>query len=533
MSNLITRAVRRALVALAGVAGAAMVGYANGGTAITTEKALDILYFGVHNVMNPKFEGGAVPGTAGSSQAQIQAAVNYAIIHGGVVNIPAGVYYVDMIQVRNAVYNVEIHGNGALLVGTANENRAGLVDVVNCVDFVMRGVRLHGADNSNYDMGLCVRAEAGTSEATTFCKFYDIEARNFNIGYGVGRYTLDYRCSEIEFFGCDSMKCPTAMYCGGSQTGATFTGCNLVSEQNSNLRDAEYRAIWMEGGFVTVAGGEIAFAETAHLTAILLNPCQSATYGNLYPSLRIIGAQIETQSQLVAIVNSRGLAATDSSSASFSINGGGGYVSGNAAAQDFIYVGDATYAGGVSVHQANFYSGAPRTGFNISCAGTLVKISVDKYSFGRNFQNWMGGVYSGTMDHEMMPIVSAVGLGTTLPAGQQRLKFQNIKTAGAFARYGVWYGDGTYIAKFGLTSLRIQASVVGAAGSGNIYIRMGSDDGPIVAYGRYSDGIAQIDATLHDVADGDIFIVYLNGSAPNTFDGEVYQSLTISGTTRV
>lgn len=533
MSNMISKAVRRALMALAAAAGAGMVGYANGGTPVTTEKALNILYYGVHNVMNQKFAGGAVPGTAGSSQAAIQSAVDYAVVNGGVVFIPAGVYNVDMIQVTDAVYNVEIHGNGALLVGVTTVVRPGLIDVVNCVDFVMRGLRLIGADNPNYDMGLCVRAQAGTAQATTFCKFYDIQARNFKIAYGVGRYTLDYRCSEIEFYGCDSMKCPTAMYCAGSQSGASFIGCNLVSEKNPAFVDVPDRAIWMEGGFVSIVGGEVVFAETANATAILLNPCKSDTYGNLYPSLRIIGAQIETQSQLVAIVNSRGLAAPDSSSANFSITGGGGYVSGNAAAQDFIYVGDATYAGGVSVHQAGFYSGTPRTGFNISCAGTLVKISVDKYSFGRNFKNWMGGVYSGTMDHEMMPIVSAVGLGVTLPAGEQRLKFQNIKTAGTFARYGVWYGDGNYIAKFGLTSLRIQASVVGAAGSGSIYIRMGGDDGPIVAYGRYADGIAQIDTTLHDVVEGNIFGVYLNGSAPNTFDGAVYQSLTISGTTRV
>uniref|UniRef100_UPI00262FA4F3 hypothetical protein n=1 Tax=Janthinobacterium sp. TaxID=1871054 RepID=UPI00262FA4F3 len=211
MSNIISNAVRRAMMALAVAAGAGLVGYANGGSAVTVEKGLDILYYGVHNVMNPKFAGGTVPGTAASSQAAIQATVNYAVAKGGVVFIPAGIYNVDMIQVKDAVYNVEIHGNGAILVGIATASRAGLIDVVNCVDFVIRGCRLHGADNPNYDMGLCVRAQAGTAEATTFCKFYDVQARNFKIGFGIGRYTLDYRCSEISFYGCDTLKCPTAM----------------------------------------------------------------------------------------------------------------------------------------------------------------------------------------------------------------------------------------------------------------------------------------------------------------------------------
>ena len=533
MSGMISTAVRRALAAFAAAAGSALMGYANGGTPVTVEKGLDMLYYGVHNVANPKFAGGAVPDTAGSSQAAIQAAVNYAAFHGGVVYIGAGVHFVNMIQVRNAVYNVEIQGNGAILSGTATANRAGLVEVVNCVDFVMRGVRLLGNDNENYEMGLCVRASAGTSEATTFCKFYDVEARNFKIGFGLGRYQVDYRCSEISFFGCDTLKCPIALYCGGSQTGATFTGCNLVSEKNPAFGDAPERAIWMEGGFVTIVGGEVIFAETANKNAILLNPCESATYGNLYPELRINGAHIETQSQLVAILNSRGLANPISHSATFSITGGGGYVGGAAAAQDFIYVGDESYEGNISVHQADFHSDVPRTGYNISCAGTWAKISVDQRSFGRNFRHWVDGVSGGTMDHEMMTIVHATGLGVTLPAGEQVCKFQNIRIEKGFNRYGVWYGDGTFMSKMGLKTLKLEATIVGGPGSGDIYIKKGGAGGVIVGWGRYRDGIGQISTVVHDVVDNEIFGVYLVGTAPNTFNSAVYQSLTISGTTRL
>lgn len=55
--------------------GSASLGYANGGTRISTSQALDLLYYGIANVMNPKFAGGAKCDGATDDTAAIAAAL--------------------------------------------------------------------------------------------------------------------------------------------------------------------------------------------------------------------------------------------------------------------------------------------------------------------------------------------------------------------------------------------------------------------------------------------------------------------------
>lgn len=55
--------------------GAALIGYSNQGTATTVEKALDVLYYGVVNVRNPKYAGGAKGGGVGDDTSAFEAAI--------------------------------------------------------------------------------------------------------------------------------------------------------------------------------------------------------------------------------------------------------------------------------------------------------------------------------------------------------------------------------------------------------------------------------------------------------------------------
>ena len=79
--------VKAAVSQLAAAVGATLIGWANGGTAISVGQALDILYFGVVNVRNPKFSGGAKGG--GNDDT---AAFEAAIATGKRVYVPADSY---------------------------------------------------------------------------------------------------------------------------------------------------------------------------------------------------------------------------------------------------------------------------------------------------------------------------------------------------------------------------------------------------------------------------------------------------------
>lgn len=473
---------------------------------------------------------GADPSGATDSTAAIQAAIDYGIANNRQVTIPNGSYAVDMLQVKDAVYDFTLHCENAFLTGTATTARLGIIDVVNCVDFHMTGSwHLIGADNANYDAGLYIRAQTGTSQSTTRVNIYNPTFRNFKVGIAVGEYNIDYQCSEINVFGANFFKCPIAVYNGGSQTGASYNGCNLVSEINAAFVGSVCRSIWIEGGFVTVVGGSVVNAESTTGQTILFNPSSSVTYGNPYGTLRISGAHIETASQLAVIVNSRSLAAPSSGISNLTVTAAGGFVSPGIATQDFITVLDSTYAGYVQVANCNFYSNAPRTQYNISSASSSAKINTDASSFNQNFMNWLNGVSGGTLLHGQELIIDAYGINTTIGTGENVVKFLN--NGGSTLRYGAGYSTSTglfTIPAGGLTSLTVQANIIGSSSvTGDMYVKL---NGNIVGYGQYAQK-GMLNVSLQNLTAGDTVGVYLNQSSSNTFDNGFYQSLKIFAST--
>lgn len=474
--------------------------------------------------------GADATGVADSTVA-FQNAINYGIANNKQVNIPTGIYQIDSVQIKDAVYSFTLHSDNALLTGTAAVSRKGLIDIVNCVDFHMTGSwQFNGANNSNYATGLCIRAQTGTSQATSRVNVYNPTFRNFQIGIGIGQYDIDYQCSEINVFGANFFKCPIAVYNGGSQTGVVYNGCNLVSEINTAFVGSVCRAIWMEGGFVTVVGGSVVNAESTTGQTVLFNPASSTTYGNPYGLLRISGAHIETASQLVIVANNRSLTTPVSDTSNVTVTAAGGYVSGGIAAQDFIFVGDTTYTGYIQVTDCNFYSGDVRTAYNISSASSTVKIKTDKSSFNKNFKNWLDGVFGGKLLHNQEVIVDSYGINTTLSSGESIVKY--INAGGSSLRYGPNYSTSTglfTVPSGGFKSITINAVAVGGSVvTGDIYIKQ---NGSIVAFGRYT-GLGTIVATLQNLAAGDTIGVYINQASSNTFNNGSYQRLIISAETQ-
>lgn len=473
---------------------------------------------------------GADPTGATDSTAAIQAAIDFGIANNRQVTIPNGNYAVDMVQVKDAVYDFTLHCENAFLTGTAATARRAVIDVVNCVDFHMTGSwHFIGADNPNYDAGLYIRAQAGTSQATSRVNVYNPTFRNFKAGIAVGEYNLDFQCSEINVFGANFFSCPIAVYNGGSQTGASYNGCNLVSEPNNAFVGSVCRAIWVEGGFVTVVGGSVVNAVSTTGQTILLNPASSATYNNPYGTLRISGAHIETASQLAVVVNSRSLSSPSSGISNLTITAAGGFVSPGIATQDFITVLDSTYAGHVQVTDCNFYSNAPRTQYNISSASSSTKIDADASSFNQNFMNWLDGVSGGVLLHGQELIIDSYGINTTIGTGENVVKFLN--SGGSTLRYGVYYSTSTgllTVPNGGFTSLTVQANIIGASAvTGDMYIKL---NGNVVGYGQYSSK-GTLNVSLQNLNAGDTVGVYLNQSSSNTFDNGFYQSLKIFAST--
>lgn len=475
---------------------------------------------------------GADPTGATDSTTAIQTAVNYCIANNKFLNIPFGSYLIDMITFKDAVYGMSVSCDNALFLGNAAVTRAGMFEVVNCVDFNMLGsYQFIGQDNANYDAGIYIRAQTGTSQSTTRVNIYNPCFRNLKVGVANGVYTVDHQCSEINIFGANFFKCPIAAYNAGSNTGIQFIGSNLVSEANAAFPTIPEKAIWIEGGFVKVVGGSIVTNPTSTY-AILFNPCQSALYSaNLYGTLNVVGAHVEVNSGLLQVANNRALAAPDSTASNITFSACTGFA-GAPAATDFATVSDTTYLGVLTFTANNWYSSVVRTGFNVSSAAALAVVNTDSVSFGKNFKNWMTGVSGGILKHGAAPVLNVFNLAArTIPAGTTEvLKFSSVSTTGDLGRYSGRYdaGTGTFtVGTGGFNSLTVNSSVQYTGGGPCDFIL--KKNGATFALGSTAVGFATLSCTLFDLVAGDVITVslaaYTNPAALGT-GSTVYLQLT-------
>ena len=365
---------------------------------------------------------GADPTGVIDSTTAIQAAIAYAMAGGHkMVYFPQGSYQVTTILISNPAYTLTLFSAGAEFSGSATTATNGIFDLVNCYDFNMLGAyKLNVGGNTNYSAGLSIRSAAGGNGGTSRNSFYNITVRQAKIGISVGTYDSDLACSELDFFGCKFFECPVAIYNGGSQTLSQWQGCEIISEPYAVYPGAAERAVWIEGGAVSVTGGSIVKGNTATPQTILFNPASSVTYSNPYGTLRVAGTHIETSCQLLTIANSRTLATPVSTYSNVTIVASGGYA-GLSASEDFITVSDSTYAGTVEATSCNFYAPSARSAFSISCASTNPVLVTDYRSFGNNFKPWYDGGFSFGTDASIFPYngsytATATGM-TTSPTG--------------------------------------------------------------------------------------------------------------------
>lgn len=475
---------------------------------------------------------------ASDDTPRAQAAIDYFTTNGGQLRLPAkGTGWITSLTIRRSLYTVNLHNDGSYLeaISTA-PGQLGILNIVGCVNLFLTGAwRFNGGNRNNYQAALAIRVDPETSQPTTRIKIYNVTVRNAPIGIANGQYNNDLQCSEIGIFGADFFQCPQPIYNGGSNSGMQLVGCDITSESNANFPGVVETAIYQEGGFLKVTGGSIVSNPLASYT-ITEAPCQSTQYSaNLYGTLDVVGAHVETNAPLLNVQNPRAFATTDSSLSSFKFVGNTGFAGGDVS-RDFIYVNDAQYKGLIEVLACNWYSVNPRGGFNMSGLSSGARFSADKNSFGLNFQNWLGGIGFGRAIHDMAPVTSVSGLGLTYLAGQPViLKFQVKNVANELAKYGNQYNPvtGTFEVPIGgFSSLQITCNVAGqgTATSVDLYLRRG---GATVIYGTVSSRVGTLSATLHDLLAGEILDIVLTPSG-GTFiaDNGLYNSLQIVGETR-
>jgi hypothetical protein len=131
-------------VALAAATGAALVGFNQpGGTPRNVQQQFDMLYYGIANVMDPQYAGGATPGAVVDSTAAIQAAIN----SGKVVFLPAFFKTTASLKIKAGTVFIGVHEFNSGVVGTGftypifiNDPAGSLTDFTN-IDFSHMTIR--------------------------------------------------------------------------------------------------------------------------------------------------------------------------------------------------------------------------------------------------------------------------------------------------------------------------------------------------------------------------------------------------------
>lgn len=454
---------------------------------------------------------GADPTAATDSTAAIQAAIDYCLAQGLIFKytrlyFPQGKYAVNTLTINAPTYTFSMYMEGCEFIGVATVNQRGIFDLVDANTFDVLGSHtLNGANNQFYAALWSIRASATGSLQRV--NIYNPTFRLNKFGFRIGDKAIPFACSEINIFGANFYSTPVAVYLAGGNSLAQFQGCNIVSDSNPSFPTVPERAIWLQGGSVKVTGGSIVVNPLANST-IFMNP-SNGTGPNTYPSLIVVGANIESNSGRLAIIqNPEAVATPFSGTSCLILQGCTGFSSSELAPGDFITALDSTYAGTVSVTGCDFYTGAVRTSANMSSSGVLTKFITDRTSFGFNFQNWIAGISQGIAVVESHPILAVSSVNQTVNSGTNAtLIFTNntqVNTVQELARYSAGYNNATGVFTLPFTLKQADVNVnLQYSGGGTVFVQL-RVNGAAVAFAESSNGLLTLTETVFNLSAGDV-----------------------------
>lgn len=386
-------------------------------------------------------------------QRALDSMTGYATANQKSLRFPWGAYRCDDLLKFQDFKDVTIFMEGARFFAFNSAPIDGLLTIQNTDNFRILGAFSgHGQNKLNVEtlMRLTVKLPSEGIPGKGLCVRTYIE--NFT-GYGAknvihcGTYDRDDLVSEVVLSGIQAFNCTGVLRVSGSQTIIDVVNSQITSEPNAVLNDVpgtcvEY-AVWMEGGNITVRGGEITHLMSVDGYTFRLNPCESAAFGSPWPSVSLVGVHVEIAAFMAYAVNERGIGSTTTDTSIFSMTECKGYISSSMLAQP-IFAANTGSGVKFKLKSSNLYSNVARTAFNFDIADGCT-VDVDSQSCGANLKHWLGGTRGGKTIHSPLVGVSADNLNNqSIAIGQtSALKWAALRTNGVFERYDLTYDGAT------------------------------------------------------------------------------------------
>lgn len=451
--------------------------------------------------------------------ASIQEAIDWGVLNGGNLIFPYAKYNVTKLQVKDVISNFSVTMDNCYIFGMGLSAENAIFEVVNCVGFNQLGAcTIHAQNSANYTYGHFVKVQAGTSQSSTRINIYNVTVRNAKEAFGVGEYNVDFQCSELAYYGCNAFACPIALRGGGSQTGASFIGCNLVAETNVILGGPLKSAIF-EGGFFYISGGELVQTiNAAGNCAIEVRPCQSVTYGNPYAIVKVGNAHIESSAVLLLVNNPRGLATPYSLLSSIAFSNVSGYIPSAGVVNVVDSTGDNSYAGKIAFNNGTSFYGD--TGVNRAVAhiylGTNTVLDIDGTPFGQSFLQGLSGISSGfpgkprLRGETIVAMSGAVTSIATAAAGGTIVNYPTIQVTQDSGYGSINYAAGAYTAPQAMKDVQVNFQVAFATAAANADVWIAINGAAALFASKVGDTVKGGTYVIPVLAAGDVITIRAN-----------------------
>ncbi len=387
--------------------------------------------------------------------------------------VPDGDYYVTNLTFSASVANRVTFGATRILGLAAGTGPMLLMN--NCVETTWEG-QLQVYCGPNHTIGFSMQAIAGGAGASSRNIIDGLTFRDCSIGIAHGAYDNDRQNSETTYLNCNFFGCPQPVYGGGSNTGASFIGCNITSDNNSALPGPPTVISFnVEGGFWYITGGSVTQSNVASGGCFAFNvgPSKGATT-NDYGILKVTNAHIESVGQMLRVHNDRTLAAASSAASSIAFQNCGGYFGMGSTAvlsvvstnnPNCIFAGKIVFGNG-----CDFYRGTTGTDAHIY-SNTTTTFDIDGTPFGTGFKQGLSGIspaYMGKPRLRGETIVNQQKSTTSIASAANTVVQMSEAVVTVDSTYGnAVYSSGVFTAGQDMKSVMISVGVALASAAAN------------------------------------------------------------------
>lgn len=460
-----------------------------------------------------------------------------------VVKFPAGLITTSgMIEIFDWG-NGTVFFDGTFISGIAQNEYESLFLINNASNLKVHGsVTLQCNGLKTYKAGFKIKASPGglikpDTGIVSHVSVHGVAVRQALIGFDIGDKTDDAQVAELNFIGCETMFCPTGVKVGGSQTGATFSACNITSGYWPTFSGEKFRVLDISGGLMSFLGGEFINSgvplNELNSVAIEVTPSLSNSYLNPYPVISFAGVHIETNSALIDINNGGILSEKLSNISSISFSSCKGYLDATRIGS-LINIYEDSYQGKIKIEDScGFYINNSITSLvtPFKSESKYAVFSCGETSLGVGFKNYVGGSVGGIVKHKETPIIIASSPVQSWVAGLFSVSGFSLDGKGAASRYSKYMDISTgafTVPSGGFDKITVSAHLYSEGLDGDIFL---SVNGFHEKFGRISGGTADLDAVIGNVREGDIIQIIIRAKAGGSFIKNTNNKITLFAST--